>query len=130
MLNIKQLDYVIRSQKSASKELMLVFNNKGRSTMHIILNEDLVKFFDFLKQMWTDLFDLNLNKTSKINLEKTLKIFAVPETSLLSYYPDTKNNIQNLPLGKFLEDPNEDEDEEEIQGDEYIEIKTIDDEDE
>ena len=72
MLDIKYLHYVIRSAHKNSNELMLCFNNKGKSTMHIVLNEELGEFFDLLKLRW-----------GNMNPDKTLKVFAVPEQSLL-----------------------------------------------
>lgn len=87
---------------------MLVFNNKGRSTMHIILDEELGEFFDLLKLRW-----------ALFNPDKTLKVFAVPEASLLSYLPDTKYNIQNLPAEKFRV-----KEEEVISNEEYLEIQS------
>ena len=70
MLDIKYLHYAIVSQKS--NEMMLVFNNRGKSNMHIILEEELGEFFDLLKLRW-----------ALFNPDKTLKVFCVPEDSLL-----------------------------------------------
>ena len=70
MLDVKYLHYAIISQKS--NELMLVFNNRGKSNMHIILDEELGEFFDLLKLRW-----------ALFNPDKTLKVYAVPEESLM-----------------------------------------------
>ena len=70
MLDIKYLHYAIVSQKS--NEMMLVFNNRGKSNMHIILEEELGEFFDLMKLRW-----------ALFNPDKTLKVFCVPEDSLL-----------------------------------------------
>lgn len=80
MLDIKYLHYAIVSQKS--NEMMLVFKNKGKSNMHIILDEDLAEFFDLLKLRW-----------AKFNPESTLKVYSVPDENLLKYLPDNKYNI-------------------------------------
>ena len=69
---------------------MLIFNNRGKSNMHIILDEELGEFFDLLKLRW-----------ALFNPEKTLKVFNVPEESLLQYLPDNKYTIQNLPPEKY-----------------------------
>lgn len=66
MLDIKYLHYAIVSQKS--NEIMLVFNNRGKSNMHIILDEELGEFFDLLKLRW-----------ALFNPDKTLKVYSVPE---------------------------------------------------
>ena len=82
MLDIKFLHYAIRSKQKNCNELMLIFNNKGKSCMQIILDENLSEFFDLLKLRW-----------ASFNPQKTLKVFAVPDTSLLPYLPDAKYNI-------------------------------------
>ncbi len=51
---------------------MLIFNNRGKSNMHIILDEELGEFFDLLKLRW-----------ALFNPENTLKVCNVPEDSLL-----------------------------------------------
>lgn len=58
--------------------------------MHIVLEEEREEFFDLLKLRW-----------ALFNPDKTLKVFAVPETSLLPYGPDSKYNIENLPPEKY-----------------------------
>jgi len=88
MLDIKYLHYGIVSQKS--NEIMLVFNNRGKSNMHIVLDEELGEFFDLLKLRW-----------ALFNPDKTLKVYSVPEETLMSYLPDNKYNIQNLPPDKY-----------------------------
>ena len=94
MLDIKYLHYVIKSMHKDSKELMMVFNNKAKSNMHIILDEELDEFFDLLKLRW-----------ALFNPDKTLKVFGVPEASLMSYHSssnaDSKYNIDNMPSEKF-----------------------------
>ena len=87
---------------------MLVFNNKGRSNMHIILEEELAEFFDLLKLRW-----------ALFNPDKTLKVFAVPEAALLPYGADSKYNIENLPPEKYRV-----REEEIISNDEYLEIQS------
>ena len=67
-----------------------MFNNRGKSNMHIILDEELGEFFDLLKLRW-----------AKYNPDKTLKVYNVPEESLLQYLPDNKYTIQNLPPEKY-----------------------------
>ena len=75
MLDIKYLHYVIKSTNAASNELMLCFNNKHRSCVHIILDEDLCEFFDLLKLRW-----------ALFNPDKTLKVYGVPELSLMQFH--------------------------------------------
>lgn len=89
MLDIKFLDYVIKGQHPDSKEIMLCFNNRQRSIMHMILNEDLEEFFDLLKLRWIN-----------FNGNKTLKVYGVPEGTFLQYHQpaSAKNyNIENRP---------------------------------
>jgi hypothetical protein len=75
MLDIKYLDFVIRSRhKQAAQEILLCFNNKQRSCMHMVL-KDVKEFFDLLKLRWIN-----------FNPKKTLKVFGVPEPSLLMYH--------------------------------------------
>ena len=71
-LDIKYLSYVIKSLKS--NEILLNFQTKNMSQMHLVLNEDLEEFFDLLKLRW-----INFNPF------KTLKVYGVPEESLLQY---------------------------------------------
>lgn len=85
---------------------MLCFNNKGRSNMHVILEEEMMEFFDLLKLRW-----------ALFNPDKTLKVFAVPETQLLPYGADSKYNIENLPPEKYRV-----REEEIISNDEYLEL--------
>ncbi len=85
----------------------MCFNNKGRSNMHIILEEDPEEFFDLLKLRW-----------ASFNANKTLKVFAVPEASLISYGPDSKYNIENLPPEKYRV-----KGEEVISNEEYLELQ-------
>ena len=84
---------------------MLVFNNKGRSNMHIVLDDEQGEFLHFLKLRWAN-----------FNPDKTLKVFAVPEKSLLSYMPDNKYNIANMPSEKLRV-----KEEEVISNEEYLE---------
>ena len=74
-LDIKFLHYVIRSVYPGSNELMLCFNNKNKSCMYVILDEDLSEFFDLLKLRWVN-----------FNPDKTLKVFGVKQKSLVQYY--------------------------------------------
>ena len=108
MLDVKYLHYVIKSSKKGNNEMMLCFNNKGKSNMHIILEEEPGEFFDLLKLRW-----------ALFNPDKTLKVFAVPESSLLGYVPDKKYNIQNMPAEKYRI-----RDEEVISNDEYLEMQS------
>jgi len=71
-LDIKFLKYAIKSLDPKSKELMMCFGNKNKSCMHIILNEDLVEFFDILKLRWAN-----------FNPDKTLKVYGVKDSSLM-----------------------------------------------
>jgi hypothetical protein len=43
--------------------------------MYIILEQDLQDFFDFLKLRWVS-----------FNADKTLKVYGVPEASLMQYH--------------------------------------------
>ena len=89
ILDIKYLHYVIKSQAEGSNELMLCFDNKQKSCMYIILNEDLQEFFDLLKLRWVT-----------FNADKTLKVYGVPEASLMQYHQTSSQqnyNILNLP---------------------------------
>ena len=108
MLDVKYLHYVIRSSKKGNNEMMLCFNNKGKSNMHIILEEEPGEFFDLLKLRW-----------ALFNPDKTLKVFDVPESSLLGYVPDNKYNIQNMPAEKYRV-----REEEVISNDEYLEMQS------
>jgi len=75
-LDIRYLSYVIKSlAAAASYELMLCFNNKHKSTMHLILEEDMSIFFDLLKLRWVN-----------FNPDKTLKVFGVKDSNLLQYH--------------------------------------------
>ena len=47
---------------------MLVFNNKQKSNMHVIMADDWDEFFVYLKLRWVN-----------FNPDKTLKVFGVPE---------------------------------------------------
>jgi len=71
-LDIKVLSYIIKSTDPESKEMMLCFSNKNKSCVHVILQEDLQEFFDLLKLRW-----------AFFNPDKTLKVFGVPEGSLI-----------------------------------------------
>lgn len=85
---VKLLDYVIISK--TSQEVMLCFDNNQKSCMHMILPQSWGEFFDFLKLRW-----------AQFNPEKTLKVFGVPEKSLIQYHQTTeqnnKYNITNIP---------------------------------
>jgi len=72
ILDIKYLHYVIKSHHDQSNEVMLHFNNKQKSNMHVIMEEDWEEFFTFLKLRWVN-----------FNPDKTLKVFGVPEKSLM-----------------------------------------------
>ena len=76
-IDIKYLHYVIKSMSPNSKEVMLCFNNKNKSNMHLILDNesDWQDFFDFLKLRWVC-----------FNPDKTLKVFGVPEKSLMQFH--------------------------------------------
>lgn len=74
-LDIKLLSYVIKSMYPGSKEIMLCFENKNRSCMYMILEEDLDEFFDLLKLRWVN-----------FNPDKTLKVYGVKQKSLVQYY--------------------------------------------
>ena len=108
MLDIKYLHYVIKSMHKDSKELMMIFNNKAKSNMHIILDEELDEFFDLLKLRW-----------ALFNPDKTLKVFGVPDSSLMSYHQssnaDSKYNIVDTPPEKYRL-----KDEEIISNEEYL----------
>jgi len=54
---------------------MLCFNNRQKSCMHMVLNEDFYEFFDLLKLRWIN-----------FNPNKTMKVFGVPEKTLLKYH--------------------------------------------
>ena len=71
-LDIKVLSYIIKSTDPESKEMMLCFSNNNKSCVHVILQEDLQEFFDLLKLRW-----------AFFNPDKTLKVFGVPEGSLI-----------------------------------------------
>ena len=59
---------MIKSHHEKSHEVMLVFNNKQKSNMHVIMAEDWDEFFVYLKLRWVH-----------FNPDKTLKVFGVPE---------------------------------------------------
>ena len=88
VLDIKYLDYVIKNAKEEANEIMLCFNNKQKSCMHMVLQEDLEEFFDLLKLRWIN-----------FNPNKTLKVFGVPENTLLQYHTSGSKsyNIVNNP---------------------------------
>mmetsp|Transcript_4066 Transcript_4066/g.6087 ORF Transcript_4066/g.6087 Transcript_4066/m.6087 type:complete len:144 (-) Transcript_4066:1288-1719(-) len=88
ILDIKYLDYVIKTNGDTANEIMLCFNNRQKSCMHLVLNEDLDEFFDLLKLRWIN-----------FNGNKTLKVFGVPENTLLQYHTagSKSYNIQNMP---------------------------------
>jgi serine/threonine protein kinase len=89
MLDIKYLDYVIKSMHvNSPNEVMLCFNNRQRSCMHLILAEDLEEFFDLLKLRWIN-----------INPKKSLKVYGVPEASLVQYHQKATKGykFENLP---------------------------------
>jgi hypothetical protein len=69
-IDIALLDYVILSQ--TSKEVMLVFSNEQKSCMHMILEQDWQEFFTYLKLRWIT-----------FNPNKTLRVYGVPEKSLI-----------------------------------------------
>ncbi len=75
ILEIKYLHYVIKSLAPGSNELMLCFDNKQKSCMYIILEEDLQEFFDLLKLRWVT-----------FNADKTLRVYGVQEASLMQYH--------------------------------------------
>lgn len=86
-LDIKFLHYVIKSLHPGSNELMLCFNNKNKSCMYCVLDEDLQEFFDLLKLRWVN-----------FNPDKTLKVYGVKDKSLMQYYQSSSAyNILNLP---------------------------------
>ena len=85
ILDIKYLHYVIKSLSPGSNELMLCFDNKQKSCMYIILEEDLQDFFDFLKLRWVS-----------FNADKTLKVYGVPEASLMQYHMAPGNQKYNI----------------------------------
>jgi hypothetical protein len=86
-LDIKLLSYVIKSVQPGSNEIMLCFDNKNKSCMYIILEEDLDEFFDLLKLRWVN-----------FNPDKTLKVYGVNMKSLVQFYPSSNQyNILNLP---------------------------------
>ena len=93
-IDIKYLDYVIKSCHPQSNEYMLCFNNKQKSNMHMILHLDWQEFFDYLKLRWV-----------KFNPEKTLKVFGVPEKSLMQYHQTASNankyDIINIPPEEY-----------------------------
>ena len=73
ILDIKYLHYVIVSlHQPESNEIMLVFNNKQKSNMHVVMKDDWDTFFTYLKLRWVN-----------YNPDKTLKVFGVPEKSLM-----------------------------------------------
>ena len=74
-LDIKFLHYVIKSVHPDSNELMLCFNNKNKSCMYIILEEDAEEFFDLLKLRWVN-----------FNPDKTLKVYGIKDKCLVQYY--------------------------------------------
>ena len=71
-LDIKYLSYVIKSLDPSSQEFMLCFCNKNKSTMHLVVEEDMLTFFSFLKLRWVN-----------FNPNKTLKVYGVKDKSLL-----------------------------------------------
>jgi hypothetical protein len=75
ILDIKYLHYVIRSLHKESKEVMLCFNNKQKSNMHLVFHGDFEEFFDFLKLRWVS-----------FNANTTMKVFGVPDKSLMKYH--------------------------------------------
>jgi hypothetical protein len=74
-IEIKYLEYVIKSKHKDSQEIMLCFDTKKKSCMHMVLLQDWQEFFDYLKLRW-----------AKFNPSKTLKVFGVPEKSLMQYH--------------------------------------------
>ena len=66
---------MIKSVYTGSNELMLCFNNKNKSCMYMVLNEDLAEFLDLLKLRWVN-----------FNPDKTLKVYGVNEKSIVQYY--------------------------------------------
>lgn len=75
IIDIKYLDYVIISKHSQSQEIMLCFNNKQKSNMHLIFLGDFEAFFDLLKLRWAN-----------FNENNTLKVFGVQDKSLMQYH--------------------------------------------
>jgi len=71
-IDIKMLDYLILS--TTTNEVMLVFNNQQKSQLHMVLESDWQEFFDFMKLRWIT-----------FNPNKTLKVYGVPDKSLMSY---------------------------------------------
>jgi len=93
ILDIKYLHYVIKSTQAQSKEVMLCFNNKQKSNMHLIMHGDFQELFDFLKLRWVS-----------FNKDKTLKVFGVPEKSLMQYHQtatSAKYDIENMPAEQY-----------------------------
>lgn len=77
-LEVKCLEFIIKSANESPLELMLFFNNKQRSCMHVQLlggeGED-EEFYNLLKLRWTS-----------FNPEKRLFVFKVPPKELLQYH--------------------------------------------
>ena len=84
-LDIKFLHYVIKSVYPGSNELMLCFNNKNKSCMYVVLDEDKDEFFDLLKLRWVN-----------FNPDATLKVFGVKQKSLVQYYQTSANSNYNI----------------------------------
>ena len=77
-IDIKHLDYIIKSTLEKSNEILLQFSNNNKSCMHMILNEAMDEFYDLLKLRW-----------ACFNPQKTLKVYGVPEMSLMQYQQTT-----------------------------------------
>ena len=61
--------------------------------MHMIMHGDFQELFDFLKLRWVS-----------FNKDKTLKVFGVPEKSLMQYHQtatSAKYDIENMPLEQY-----------------------------
>ena len=76
-LEIKCLHFIIKSA-TRPNEIMMFFNNKQRSCMHVIMlgeEGEPEEFYNLLKLRWTSL-----------NPEKRLRVFAVPGPELMQYH--------------------------------------------
>ena len=79
--------------------------------MHVVMKDDWDTFFTYLKLRWVN-----------YNPDKTLKVFGVPERSLMSYHQtagQTKYNISNAPDEKYRV-----RDEEILAQQDYLDIKS------
>ena len=81
-LEVKCLHFILKSAANPA-ELMLFFNNKQRSCMHVVLNgagDEPEEFYNLLKLRWTS-----------FNPEKRLFIYSVPAKELMQYHQLTSN---------------------------------------